>query len=79
MKKVVYARLQTNAYAPGVGEMKNTFPPSDKTLNDLEMWLTENENLEIKFTYKGLKKYLHVPAANVAMLDLAITDEKNNK
>jgi hypothetical protein len=78
MRKVTYARLQTNAYAPGVGELKNTFPPSDKTLNDLEMWLTAGENLEMTFSYRGVKKHLHVPAANVAMVDLAITNEKNS-
>jgi hypothetical protein len=68
---VTYARLHQNYYSPGVGEMKGTFPSTDKSLDNLVMETDERANLELTFTFRGLKKHILIPAANVAGMDLA--------
>jgi hypothetical protein len=74
-RKVTYARLQTSAYVPGAGELGNVIPSPNKTLESLEMAATD-AGLEIKFTYKGLKKDILVPYANVVLVELAPAAEK---
>lgn len=78
MRTVTYARLQTSAYVIGAGELGVVFPNPNKTLDQLEMQTT-NDGLDIKFIYRGVKKNLLVPYANVALMELAPEDKKDFK
>ena len=71
-RKVTYIKLHQNSYAPGVGELRNTFPSSEKTLDNLEMFADQYGNVEVSFKYKGLKKNLLFTAPNIQVMDLAL-------
>ncbi len=70
-RKVTFAKLHQTAYAPGVGELRATFPSPDKSLDGLAMWVDEVGNLEVNFAFRGIKKTLLFTAANVQVMDLA--------
>lgn len=72
-RKITYARLHQNGYAPGVGELGNTFPPQSKTLEGLSMEVAV-EGLYMTFLYKGIRQELLVPLANIIMMTLAPED-----
>lgn len=74
LKKVVYARLQTEAYVTGAGSLGTVFPPQSKTLEGLDMSV-EEVGLTIKFTYRGFKKELLIPLGNVVLMEV-ISEEK---
>lgn len=69
-RKVKYARLQTNAYVVGAGELGTVFPLPNKTLDNLSM-TTQDSGLNISFTYRGLQKELLIPYGNVVIMELA--------
>ncbi len=73
-RKVTYARLQTEAYVTGAGSLGNVFPSQNKTLESLSM-STQVEGLNISFIYRGLKKELLIPYANVIIMELAPVEE----
>lgn len=73
-RKVLYARLQTNAYLPGAGELGSVFPSQTKTLDNLNMSVSAL-GLEISFSYRGLNKNALVPLANVVLMDV-VPEEK---
>lgn len=75
-RKVKYARLQTGMYIPGLtGELGNTLPPSNKTLDNLDMTALE-ASLLVSFTYKGIKKEILIPYGNVVLADLVPEEVK---
>jgi hypothetical protein len=69
-RAVTYARLQTNAYIVGAGELGTVFPVPNKTLDGLTM-NTSKEGLSIKFAYRGIRKELLIPYGNVILMELA--------
>ncbi len=69
-RKVTYARLQTEAYVVGAGGLGSVFPSQSKTLENLTM-LAQDSTLSIAFTYRGLKKELLIPYANVVLMEVA--------
>lgn len=70
MHKVIYAKLQTEAYIPGAGALGTTFPPNTKTLENLTM-TADDTTLAVSFTYRGLKKKLLIPFGNVILMEVA--------
>lgn len=74
-RKVIFARLQTTAHIPSVGNLENTFPPASKNLKDLDM-VTTPDGLSIKFNYMSVKKELLVPFANIILMELAPEEKK---
>ena len=37
-RKIKYARFHTTLYIPGLGQLDTVLPPSNKTIQGLEMW-----------------------------------------
>lgn len=72
-KKVIYAKLQTEAHVPSAGGLGTVFPPQSKTLEHLSMTALESV-LSISFTYRGVKKELLVPYGNVVLMEVAPSD-----
>jgi hypothetical protein len=69
-RAVKYARLQTNAYVVGAGELGTVFPPQTKVLEGLTMAVSDL-GLMISFKYQGHTKELLIPLANVSLMELA--------
>lgn len=69
-RAVTYARLQTNLYAPGVGELGTVLPHPSKTFDNFNMTATDNDLL-VSFLYKGKHWEILVPKTNVAIMILA--------
>lgn len=76
-RKVIYARLQTEAYVPGAGGLGTVFPSQTKTLEGLEM-TSGDGSLIMSFTYRGLKKELEIPKTNVVVMELAPEEAKKS-
>jgi len=69
-RKVTYARLQTNAYVVGAGELGTVFPIPNKTLENLSM-SAQDGALSISFRYRGLAKELLIPYGNVVLMEVS--------
>ncbi len=68
-RKVSYARFHAELFFPGTSELGIVLPPMRKTLTDLEMTALP-EGLLVKFSYKGLKKEVLIPHANIVNMEL---------
>lgn len=77
MRKVQYARLHqsVNLYIPGVGDIGNVLPPTSKSLDNLDMRITEY-GLSAKFKFQGVHKEVLVPLAGVAVMLMASEEPK---
>lgn len=73
--KVVYAKLHATFFIPGEGNMKDTLPPQDKTLKNLEMTYLEGGSLlmtwDSKPGTKQVRKRFVIGAASVFCAQLA--------
>jgi len=70
-KQVVHAQLHDGFHIPGVGEFQKVLPPSNKTLANFRLDLTESGALFMSWTEgKYTKQYL-IGAANVKIATLA--------
>lgn len=78
-RKVIFAKLHQAPYTPGTGQMKDTFPNPDKTLEDLAMYAEDNGNLDVTFKYKGQKRHFIFTAANVQVMELEQTKAEGPK
>lgn len=52
-KKVIYAKLYEGFFVPGTGNLKDTLPPDNKTLRDLQMELDDCGGLLLSWTDVG--------------------------
>lgn len=68
-KKVIYARLQTEAYIPGIGSLGIVLPPQSKSLENLEMTATEY-GLSVEFLYAARKTEVLVPYGNIVVMSV---------
>lgn len=68
-RKVSYARFHKELFFAGTSELGIVLPPMRKTLDNLEMTIIP-EGLLAKFSYKGLKKEVLIPHANIVNLEL---------
>lgn len=78
-RKVLNARLHTNLFVQGAGQLGDTLPPGTKTLSKLEMELTAHEGLSVKFVAQGKPFEILIPAGNISMLNLAPEAPKEEK
>lgn len=69
-RKVIYARTHQSVYIPGAGELGNTFPTMNKSLDNLIMIVNEL-GLNLEFSYKGTRVEALIPSANVSAMRLA--------
>ncbi len=69
-KKVVYAKLHTGPFIPGVGTLTDTLPPQGKTLKDFTMYKAADGNLQLSWTdlQAGTNETAEVGASNVIVL-----------
>jgi hypothetical protein len=77
MKKVLYARLHTEAYTPMVGAIGLVLPPVAKTFADLEM-TSDGLNLTVRFGFKGFPVELLIPHGNISMMVVEPTESKKS-
>lgn len=68
-RQVVYAKTHSNIFVPGIGEMTQTLPPANKTV-ELKMFLT-SEGLVLDAARNGVKVEILIPHTNVALMVLA--------
>lgn len=70
-KTVIHAALHNKVnHIPGIGDIGHTFPSQNKTLEGLEMSIS-NLGLLLKYTYRGLEHTTLFPLAAVAIVSLA--------
>lgn len=74
MRRVSYARMHQNVFAPGVSDLGNVFPPPSKTLANLEMTV-DLSGLTAVFYWQGIKQELLIPSANIVIMKL-LPEEK---
>lgn len=75
-RKVTHAALHKSSnHVPSVGEIGHTFPSNTKTLDGLEMSVSDL-GLHIKYTYKGAKIENLFPLAAVSIMTLAAEVKK---
>jgi hypothetical protein len=48
-RKIVYAKLHTGVFIPGVGNLSDTLPPAGKTLRNFTMSTKANGNLYLSW------------------------------
>jgi hypothetical protein len=75
-RRVTYARLHTSLFVPGVStDLGTVLPPNGKTFTSLVMTALGATGIEggllIEIEFKGLKKKLLIPSANVVHVELA--------
>lgn len=65
-KKITYAKLHDGFFIPGVGNMKDTLPPDNKSLPEFNMVLEDNGSITLTWTRKhgpGVKRCSHMIGA----------------
>jgi hypothetical protein len=67
MRKVLYARFQTELYVPGAGGLGVSLPSQSKTLDGLTL-TADGSYLYVDFKYRGLQESLGIPLTNVSLL-----------
>lgn len=73
-RKVLYARTMSNIFVPGAADLGTVLPPPSKTLIDLDMTLTESDNLMVTFKY-GTRKF-EILVKDATFMSLAPEAEK---
>lgn len=72
-KQVRYAYLHNGIFIPGVGNLKETLPPDNKTLKNFQMAKLDDGNLELTWfdPATASNRRVEIGAANVKLIDYA--------
>ena len=70
-RKVIYAKLHSSAFLPGIGHLGDTLPSQSKSFVGFDMVKTASDGIEVAITMAGNKKLSAViPAGNVIIMQL---------
>jgi len=77
--KVVYAKLHAGVFIPGVGNLSDTLPPSNKTLKDFAMSKQDDGNLQLSWIDERTATFNRAEVGSSNIVVLAYEPEKLNK
>lgn len=74
-QRVTYAKLHASFFIPGLGELKNTLPPDNKTFVGFCMWRSDVGGLILEASGKSGSVVAEIPSANIVGMVLgAVVD-----